>query len=120
MKHLSLLVPIVALYAAGLLSCSVVHAQSYLYSDGERYPYGSDGIRDSLELLSPWHSTPNPTPPPSSSSYGNPYSSLYGDNQQGRSQPSYELPAPVTKDFNVWKDGKPTLCTQTKHDVYCY
>ena len=23
------------------------------------------------------------------------------------------------KDFNVWKDGKPTLCTQTTQDVYC-
>lgn len=36
--------------------------------------------------------------------------------------PSVEPPAsPVTPhDFNVWKDGKPTLCTQTKQDVYCY
>jgi hypothetical protein len=41
--------------------------------------------------------------------------------QHRQSQPSYELPAaPVTKDFNVWKDGKPALCTQTKQDVYCY
>ena len=32
-----------------------------------------------------------------------------------QSQPSYELPAaPFTKDFNVWKDGKPMLCTATK------
>jgi hypothetical protein len=38
--------------------------------------------------------------------------------RQRQSQPSYELPAaPVTKDFNVWKDGKPTLCTQAKQAV---
>ena len=30
--------------------------------------------------------------------------------------PAYSGP----RDFNVWKDGKSTLCTQTKRDVYCY
>ena len=38
----------------------------------------------------------------------------YGNTQR---HPTFEPPAPVTKDFNVWKDGKPTLCTQTKQDV---
>jgi hypothetical protein len=29
--------------------------------------------------------------------------------------------ATITKDFKVWKDGKPTLCTATRSgDVYCY
>ena len=46
---------------------------------------------------------------------------LQQQQQHRQSEPSYELPtAPVTKDFNVWKDGKPTLCTATKQDVYCY
>jgi hypothetical protein len=101
------------------IGVSLGHAQSaYLYSDGERYPYGSDGIRDSHEMSSPWHSTANPTLPPSSSPYSSPYLSPYGDSQQRQ---SVEPPAPVTRDFNVWKDGKPTLCTAIRSgDVYCY
>src|SRR5262249_7833530 len=112
-----------ALISVLLLSCStLVHAQ-FSNGDGTTSPYSNP------------YSTPFGTYPDGSSRPLNPgpggrwnddeYNSRQQQEQQRRqrqqNQPSYELPAaPVTKDFNVWKDGKPTLCTQTRQDVYCY
>ena len=105
-----------ALMSALLLSCPMlIHAQ-FSNGDGTTSPYSNpfgtypDGSSRPLN------------PVPGGRWNDDEYNTRKQQEQQRRqSQPSYEVPAaPVTKDFNVWKDGKPTLCTQTKQDVYCY
>jgi hypothetical protein len=70
--------------------------------------YGSGGGSGSQ----PRQSSPNP--------YTDNYNEFQRQQQRDRSAIDPNPPA-VSRDFNVWKDGQPTLCTQTRSgDVYCY
>lgn len=116
------LAPVVFFYTL-LLSCSVAHAQ-FSNGDGTTSPYSSP-------YSNPFDTYPDGSARPLNPGPGGQWNDdEYNTRKQQelqrqhrrQSQPSYELPAaPVTKDFNVWKDGKPTLCTATRSgDVYCY
>jgi hypothetical protein len=107
------LAPVVFFYSL-LLSCSVTHAQ-FSNGDGTTSPYSNPFITYPDGSARPLN------PGPGGRWNDDEYNTRKQQEQQRQSQPSYEQPAaPVTKDFNVWKDGKPTLCTQAKQDVYCY
>jgi len=110
-----------ALISALLLSYpTLVHAQ-FSNGDGTTSPYSNP-------YTNPFSTYPDGSSRPLNPGPGGRWNDdEYNRKQQEeqrqhrQSQPIYELPAaPVTKDFNVWKDGKPSLCTATKHDVYCY
>src|SRR5262245_48718430 len=91
-----------------LLSCAVTFAQS---NDPYTNPYQSPFSTYPDGSSKPLHPGPSGWNDDEyrSRSQHNPYS-----NPNSSPSPHRELwspPAPVTKDFNVWKDGKPTLCT---------
>ena len=115
MKYLKPLVQLVLLSV--LLSYTVAFAQfNDPYTNPYRSPFSAypDG---SSRPLNPGPSGWNDDEYSSRSQHNlhsNPYSSPSPPREP------WTPPAPVTRDFNVWKDGKPTLCTQTKQDVYCY
>jgi hypothetical protein len=113
MKYLRLLVPLALLTV--LLSCAFTFAQE-IGDNPYANPYGSPSPYGSNPYSSPY-GQPNSSPRP----YTNPYSTPYGQQQQPQRSEPWTPPPPVTRDFNVWKDGKPTLCTATRSgDVYCY
>ena len=112
MKYLRSLVPLTLLSV--LVTCAVAMAEfsGGASHDGNPYsnPYSSPSNSYGRSRDASSHYSPSSPP----------YSTPYGQQHQPqRSEPWTPLP-PVTHDFNVWKDGKPTLCTATKQDVYCY
>jgi hypothetical protein len=89
---------------------------------GPEDPYGAEAYApySAKPYENPYNRSASPTPPLSPDIYGNPhFDAPQRPRYEQPSTPPVEPPA-AAHDFNVWKDGKPTLCTATKFDVYCY
>jgi len=121
MRYLSPLVPFAAVALGGsLLSCA---APAVAYDFDSPSPYSSNPYGQRWNAYPDSSSRPlNPGPGGrwNDDEYWTRKQQEYRQEQQQRHRTEPVTPPPAAHDFNVWKDGKPSLCTATKQDVYCY